>query len=114
MYPGTAAARGIAEGDIVRIHNEIGACLASAHLDAGMREDVVQLPTGAYSPVPDAFGRLMCAHGNPNVLTRDVGTSSLAQGCAGQLATVQVERFDAPLPAVTAFVPPRMIDAIKK
>jgi biotin/methionine sulfoxide reductase len=24
-----------------------------------------------------------CVHGNPNVLTRDVGTSSLAQGCTG-------------------------------
>ena len=120
MHPATAAARGITEGDIVRIHNEIGACLASAHLDEGMREDVIQLPTGAwYSPAPSAGGpcadgRPMCAHGNPNVLTRDIGTSSLAQGCAGQLATVQVERFDAPLPAVTAFIPPRVVQAIEK
>jgi biotin/methionine sulfoxide reductase len=107
LHPAAAAARGIVEGDIVRLYNEIGACLASAHLSPDMREDVVQLPTGAwYDPVTDAQGRLMCAHGNPNALTRDIGTSSLAQGCSGQLATVQIERFDAPLPPIAAFEPP--------
>jgi len=40
------------------------------------------------------------------VLTRDTGTSSLAQGCTGQLTLVQIERFDAPLPPVKAFDPP--------
>ncbi len=91
----------------MRIFNEVGACLASARLDAGMRSDVVQLPTGAwYDPVPDAGGRSLCVHGNPNVLTRDIGTSSLAQGCAGQLSTVQVERYTGELPPIRAFDPP--------
>jgi biotin/methionine sulfoxide reductase len=46
-------------------------------------------------------------HGNPNVLTRDVGTSALAQGCAGQLTAVQVQRYvQRPLPPVRAFDPP--------
>ncbi|MBU2289313.1 MAG: molybdopterin-dependent oxidoreductase, partial [Gammaproteobacteria bacterium] len=107
MHPEAAAPRGIAEGDIVRLYNEVGACLASAHLDAAMREDVIQLPTGAwYDPATDEQGRPMCVHGNPNVLTRDIGTSSLAQGCAGQLTTIQMERFDGALPAITAFDPP--------
>ena len=107
LHPAAAAARGIAQGDIVRLFNEIGACLASAHLCTDMREDVVQLPTGAwYDPAVDDQGRPMCAHGNPNVLTRDIGTSSLAQGCAGQLSTVQVERYDGALPPIRAFEPP--------
>lgn len=107
LHPAAAAARGIAEGDIVRLYNEVGACLASAHLSAALREDVVQLPTGAwYDPTEDAQGRPLCAHGNPNVLTRDFGTSSLAQGCTGQLSTVQVERWDHPLPPIRAFDPP--------
>ncbi|MBW0185717.1 MAG: molybdopterin-dependent oxidoreductase [Hydrogenophaga sp.] len=107
MHPNAASARGIHEGDIVRLFNEVGACLASAHLCADMREDVVQLPTGAwYDPIHDAQGRPMCAHGNPNVLTRDVGTSSLAQGCAGQLGTVQVERHEGPLPPIRTYEPP--------
>jgi len=45
-------------------------------------------------------------HGNPNVLTRDVGTSRLAQGCTGQLTVVEIERFDGPLPPMKAFDPP--------
>jgi biotin/methionine sulfoxide reductase len=40
------------------------------------------------------------------VLTRDVGTSSLAQGCCGQLTTVQVERFGGNLPPIKTFDPP--------
>jgi biotin/methionine sulfoxide reductase len=92
----------------VRLFNEIGACLASAHLCEEMREDVVQLPTGAwYDPTQDDQGRPMCAHGNPNVLTRDIGTSSLTQGCAGQLSTVQIERYIGALPPIRAFDPPQ-------
>ncbi|MPN26673.1 Trimethylamine-N-oxide reductase 1 [bioreactor metagenome] len=72
-----------------------------------MREDVVQLPTGAwYDPAPDRQHGVLCVHGNPNILVRDLGTSSLGQGCAGQISTVQIERFDAPLPPIRAFDPP--------
>lgn len=107
LHPATAAARHITEGDIVRLYNEIGACLASAHLSEGIREDVVQLPTGAwYDPSTDERGLPMCMHGNPNVLTRDFGTSALAQGCAGQLTSIQMERYDGPLPPIRAFDPP--------
>lgn len=107
MHPVAAAARGIRDGDVVRLFNARGACLAAVRLDTGLREDVVQLPTGAwYDPVYADDGSLLCVHGNPNVLTRDVGTSSLAQGCAGQLCAVQVERFDGPLPPVRAYEPP--------
>jgi biotin/methionine sulfoxide reductase len=30
----------------------------------------------------------------------------LAQGCAGQLTVIEIERFDGPLPPVKAFDPP--------
>ncbi len=107
MHPAAAAARGIGDGDIVRLFNDRGACLASVALSTAMRPDVVQLPTGAwYDPMPGADGRLMCGHGNPNMLTRDIGTSSLAQGCSGQLTVAQVERYDGELPPIRAFDPP--------
>jgi biotin/methionine sulfoxide reductase len=107
LNPLDAGARGIAEGDIIRLFNARGACLASARLSEDVMPGVVQLPTGAwYDPGVDAQGRTMCVHGNPNVLTRDVGTSSLSHGCAGQLTAVQVERFDEPLPPIRAFDPP--------
>lgn len=109
LHPQAAAARGIRDGDIVRLYNELGACLASVRLTEDVREDVVQLPTGAwYDPRPDARHGVVCVHGNPNILARDVGTSSLGQGCAGQISTVQIERFDGPLPPIRAFDPPLM------
>jgi biotin/methionine sulfoxide reductase len=107
IHPQDAAARGIADGDIVRLFNDRGACLACAHVTDALMAGVVQLPTGAwYDPGTDAQGRPLCRHGNPNVLTRDRGTSSLTQGCTGQLTSVQVERFDEPLPQMRAFEPP--------
>ncbi|MET4576170.1 molybdopterin guanine dinucleotide-containing S/N-oxide reductase [Ottowia thiooxydans] len=107
LHPAAAAARGIAEGDVVRLFNARGACLASAALSSDMRADVVQLPTGAwYDPVIQEDGTPLCVHGNPNVLTQDVGTSSLAQGCSGQLGIVQIEKFTGALPPVRAFEPP--------
>lgn len=108
LYPDDAAARGIADGDIVRLYNERGACLASVALSTSIMPGVAQLPTGAwYDPVHDASGAVaLCGHGNPNILTRDSGTSSLAQGCSGQLTRVQVERFEDALPPMRAFEPP--------
>ncbi|NMH99140.1 molybdopterin-dependent oxidoreductase [Pseudonocardia acidicola] len=107
LHPGDAAARGIADGDVVRLVNARGACLAAARVTDGVRAGVVQLPTGAwYDPLDASQDAPLCVHGNPNVLTRDVGTSALAQGCTGQHTVVEVERFDGPLPPVRAFDPP--------
>jgi biotin/methionine sulfoxide reductase len=107
IHPQDAAARGIAEGDIVRLYNARGACLAGAVLSDALRPGVVQLSTGAwYDPEDPTADNPICVHGNPNVLTRDIGTSKLAQGCAGQLTHIEIERFDGPLPPVKAFDPP--------
>jgi len=107
LHPDVAEARGIKEGDCVRIFSTTGACLAIAKLNADMLPEVVQLPTGAwYNPAVDKRGELLCAHGNPNAVIPDIGTSPLAQGCAGQLAAVQLERYDGELPPVTCFMPP--------
>ena len=107
MHPDDAAARGVAEGDIIRLFNARGACLAAAALTPDVRPGVVNLSTGAwYDPADSAEDAPLCVHGNPNVLTRDVGTSSLAQGCTGQLTTVEVERFGGNLPPVRAYDPP--------
>jgi biotin/methionine sulfoxide reductase len=109
LHPHDAQARGIADGDIVRLFNDRGACLACAQVTPDVMAGVVQLPTGAwYDPIDVSQAKPLCVHGNPNVLTLDIGTSSLAQGCSGQLAAVQVERFDGLLPPIRAFDPPAM------
>jgi biotin/methionine sulfoxide reductase len=112
MHPADAAARGIGPGDVVRLFNVRGACLAVAVLSEEVRRGVAQLSTGAwYDPDdPDADGPL-CVHGNPNVLTRDVGTSRLAQGCTGQLTCVEIEVFTGNLPPIRAYDPPELVDA---
>jgi biotin/methionine sulfoxide reductase len=111
MHPRDAAARGIRDGDVVRVFNDRGACLAGVRLHEGVREGVLVLPTGAwYDPlVPGAPGSLE-KHGNPNVLTLDKGTSKLTQGCSAHSALVEVERFEESLPPITAFDPPQFLD----
>jgi biotin/methionine sulfoxide reductase len=107
IHPQDAAARGIGDGDIVRLYNDRGACLAGAVLSEALRPGVVQLSTGAwYDPEDPTEDKPLCVHGNPNVLTRDAGTSKLAQGCTGQLTIIEIECFDGPLPPVKAFDPP--------
>ncbi len=107
INPADAAVRGIADGDVVRLFNHRGACLAGAVVSDAVRPGVVQLATGAwYDPLDPAADHSLCVHGNPNVLTRDVGTSRLAQACTGQLTVVQVERFEGELPPIRAFDPP--------
>ncbi len=107
INPKDAAPRGILDGDIAKLYNERGSCLAAARLTDGVRPGVVQLPTGAwYDPEDPSEDKSLCVHGNPNVLTLDVGTSKLAQGCCGQLTIVQVERFTGNLPPIQAFEPP--------
>ena len=99
LHPADAAARGISQGDVVRLYNDRGACFAAAILDDGLLRGCVQLPTGAWYDPLDRDGPPTCLAGNPNVLTRDRGTSSLAQGSIGQLALVEVEPApDAPPP----------------
>lgn len=107
MHPADAARRGIEAGAVVRVFNDRGACLAGVVLDDGVREGVVQLATGAwYDPLDPADPNSMCVHGNPNVLTADVGSSRLSHGCTGQHVLVQIERFDGELPPICAFDPP--------
>ena len=107
MHPTDAAARHIVDGDVVRLFNERGSCLAGAVVSTAVRPGVVQLSTGAWFCPDDTRADIaMCVHGNPNILTRDIGTSRLSQGCSGQHALVQVERFGGTPPPVRAFEPP--------
>lgn len=107
MRPDDAVARGLEAGDIVRVFNDRGSCLAGVVLDDGLLPNVVQLATGAwYDPLDPSDPGSMCVHGNANVLTPDVGTSSLSHGCTGQHVLVDVERFDGELPPIRAYDPP--------
>ena len=91
-----ATARGIKPGDIVRIYNDRGTTLAGVAVDDNLMDNVVMLPTGAWF---NPSQRLVLdnnapeLNGNPNVLTRDKGTSSLAQGPSSSTCLVEVEVY---------------------
>ncbi len=54
----------------------------------------------------------LCAHGNPNVLTADLPSSRLSQGCVGQHALVELERWTGgEPPPVTVRTPPAFAEA---
>ncbi|HUC49457.1 MAG TPA: molybdopterin-dependent oxidoreductase [Xanthobacteraceae bacterium] len=90
INPADAAARGIADGDIVRVFNDRGACLAGAIVDDGVLPHVAVMSTGAWMDVSDGEPE---RGGNPNVLTLDIGTSRLAQGSSALSALVEIERW---------------------
>jgi biotin/methionine sulfoxide reductase len=103
MHPVDADQRGLVDGDVVRVFTDRGSCLAGLIVDDAMRIRVVQLSTGAwYDPLDPSDPRSMCVHGNPNVLTADRGTSSLAQGSTGQHVLVEIEKWTGELPPVRA------------
>ena len=110
LHPRDAEARGIAQGDVVRVFNRRGACLAGAVVDDQVMPGVVQMSTGAwYDPLEPGQPGSLCKHGNPNVLTPDLGTSRLAQGPIAHTCLVEIERYDDPLPPVTAYDPPEIL-----
>lgn len=111
IHPEDAAARGIDQSALIRVFNERGSCLAAAHLTEVVMPGVISLPTGAwYDPVFDHDGSVALErHGNPNVLTRDRGSSEIGQGCSANSTLVEVERYrDAP-PPILAFQPPHCV-----
>jgi biotin/methionine sulfoxide reductase len=108
MNPQDAHARGLKDGDVVRIHNQRGACLAGLQISDAIRTGVVQLSTGAwYDPDPDDPS--FCRHSNPNVLTPDLPSSALSQGTTAQHTLVEVDSWTDELPNLTVDRPPEFV-----
>lgn len=109
MHPQDALERGLEGGDVVRVFNERGSCLCGLRLDDGILRRVVQLATGAwFDPLDPSDRHAMCVHGNPNVLTRDAGTSRLAQGPSPMTTLVEVEKYCDEAPPIRVFDAPPM------
>ena len=109
MHPDDALSRGVNDGDVVELFNERGRCLASACITDEIRSGCVFLWTGAwYDPdyeAPQARDR----HGNPNVLTHDLRSSSLTQSPAAHSTMIEIKRFEENPPPVLVHEPPRFI-----
>lgn len=114
LHPEAAAARGIDEGDIIRLWNSRGACLAGVRFDPLFRPDCVALATGAWFDPQMVDGAKLEVHGNPNVLTKDLGCSDLSQGNIAHTALVRVEKWTSPLPPLSIDRPPKIEPQEKK
>jgi biotin/methionine sulfoxide reductase len=108
MHPDDAAARGLKDGDIVRVWNRHGSCLAGLVISTALRQGIVQLSSGAwYDPDPDDHS--FCRHGNPNTLTADKPSSSLSQATTATHALVEIEKWHGPIPELTVNRPPAFV-----
>jgi biotin/methionine sulfoxide reductase len=111
LHPEDAAARAIKAGDLVRVFNGRGSCLAGALLNGGIRRGVVQLSPGAwFDPVEPGRVGSLDRNGTANVLTRDGHTSPLAQCSVQQSTLVEVERYDGLAPPPGMFTPPSTVE----
>lgn len=109
INPDDAKMRKIKDGDTVRVHNNRGEFLAAAKLDDSLKTGVIQIATGAWLDPEDPYAdRLVCKHGNPNMVTHDRPTSSLAQGPAAMSCLVKVEKYVGKPPEVSAYKPPEI------
>ena len=102
MNPADASARGFCAGQILRLHNTRGACLAELRISEAIRPGVIQIATGAWLNTDGG----LCHQGNPNMLTLDKGTSKLAQGPIAHSCLVKVDVFDGEVRH--HFVPPEV------
>ena len=84
--------RNIKNNDIVLIFNKRGKVLAGARLSDAVMRGVLVLSTGAWFD-PD-YEKNLDLHGNPNVLTKDIGTSELAQGPTSHTCLVEIRKAE--------------------
>ncbi|MBO2577118.1 trimethylamine-N-oxide reductase TorA [Shewanella algae] len=111
INPEDARARGIKDGDLVRVFNGRGQLLAGAVVSGRFPKGVIRIHEGAwYGPVGKdgsveggAEIGALCSYGDPNTLTQDIGTSKLAQACSAYTCQVEFEKFTGKAPKVSSF-----------
>jgi biotin/methionine sulfoxide reductase len=111
LHPDDAAGRGLRTGSVARVWSARGATLAGVQIDDAVRPGVAELSTGAwYDPLDPTDPTSLDVAGNPNVLTRDAGTSELAQGPSAQTCLVRIQPWSGPVPERKANRPPPLED----
>ncbi|EGR3108518.1 trimethylamine-N-oxide reductase TorA [Vibrio parahaemolyticus] len=103
INPIDAKAKGIKDGDLVRVFNGRGQLLAGAVLTDSYPRGVIRIEEGAwYGPLNEKEGAI-CTYGDPNTLTQDIGSSELAQATSANTCIVDFEKFAGKVPPVTSF-----------
>ncbi|ALF46747.1 molybdopterin-dependent oxidoreductase [Campylobacter concisus] len=107
-----AKKKGIATGDVVRVFNDRGEILVGALVTDIIPEHVIAVCEGAWYD-PEVLGeRSLCKHGCINVLTRDKGTSSIAQSNCGHTILADLEKYKGEIKPITAFSKPKILQSL--
>ncbi|AXX92678.1 trimethylamine-N-oxide reductase TorA [Malaciobacter molluscorum LMG 25693] len=102
-----AKAKGIKNGDVVRVFNKRGEILAGAIVTNNLKKGVVRVQEGAwYNPLDKAQKNSLCINGSVNILTKDIPTSKLANGNSSNTALVNIEKYTKKAPDLTIFKQP--------
>ncbi|WP_237360750.1 molybdopterin guanine dinucleotide-containing S/N-oxide reductase [Vibrio marisflavi] len=101
-----AKKRGINHGDLVRAYNKRGQVLVGAYVTDRIKQGTVCIHEGAWPDLDAKTG--ICKNGGANVLTLDIPTSRLSNGCAANSSLVRIEKYTGPDLELTAFVPPKI------
>lgn len=103
ISPEDAKARGIKDGDLVRVFNDRGQLLAGAKVSDNYPTGVIRIHEGAwYGPLNEKIGAID-TYGDPNTVTQDIGSSELAQATCANTVIVDIEKFKGEVPPVTSF-----------
>ncbi|RDL32735.1 trimethylamine-N-oxide reductase TorA [Photobacterium damselae] len=105
INPEDAKTFGIKTGDLVRAYNHRGQVLVGALVTDGIKKGSVCIHEGAWPDLDPTTG--ICRNGGCNVLTGDIPTSRLANGCAGNSSVVKIEKYTGPVLPLEAFTPPQ-------
>ncbi len=103
ISPEDAEARGIQDGDLVRVFNDRGQLLAGARVSEDYPPGVVRIYEGAWYGPEDASIGALDTYGDPNTVTMDVGASKLSQATVANTCLVEIEKFEGTPPPVTSF-----------
>lgn len=109
IHPQDAKAKGIKDGDIVRVFNARGEILAGAKVTNRVKKGVVNLCEGAWYDPDDANkSKPLCCNGSANVLTLDIPTSKLANGNISHTLLVNIEKYKGEAPKLKVFEQPQI------
>ena len=90
INPSDAKKRKLKNNDLVEVYNKRGRMLAGVKISKTVMEGVVVVSTGSWFSPHNKENLEM--HGNPNVLTGDIPTSSLSQAPTAHNTLVEVKK----------------------
>jgi len=91
INPSDAKKRKLKNNDLVEVYNKRGRMLAGVKISNKVMEGVVVVSTGSWFSPHNKENLEM--HGNPNVLTGDIPTSSLSQAPTAHTTLVEVKKM---------------------